>query len=1095
MTILRRCSTCGFQNIPESKICGKCGNELADGIELSPLRQPNRPASMPKFLADKILVTEQDLAGERKIATVLCANVADYGPVADKLNPADVYEVIDKLFAILADKVVRHGGTISQVSAKGILALFGAQPAREDHAQEACEAALQIQKALSEYTERVRKRFGVDLEIKVGLNSGPVLVGSIDDDLTMDYTEVANTAALAREAECLAEPGDIYATEETFKRAEGFFMFEELMDIKFHLAPSVKAYRLLSANSLSTSFEVRATRGLTPFVGRKKELSRLLEGLAACTEGGCAAISIAAGPGLGKSRILHEFSKAVAGRDVTFVEGRCLSHGRGMSYHPFVRHLKETFGIQKHDGHTETRRKVKEGLEASHAGDGDMLPYILELLSVRDSGIDSIPMSSESRKDRVRESLAKVLVKGSESRTLVLAIEDLHWCDKASQEFIKHLPEIMHGLNILAIFTYRPGISADWGRFSHHQSMNLDRLSDQESAAMIQNLLGTVEIQPELQQLLLRKTEGVPFFIEEFLRSWKALKIIERRGQAYYLTSNGNDVAIPSTINDIIMARVDTLPERTKALLQTCAVIERQFSHNLIFRIMEVPEEETSSHLLRLTASGLLDETGTHVQPAYAFRHALIRDVVYDSILAVRKKALHEKIGNAIEEIYQDNLSEHSEELLQHYVMSDNFEKAAEYAELAGKKARKIASFSDSVAYSRQRVACLDKLPRTSKVDTNLVDARTALGLYLLQMNHHVEAKQAVDPIISVAQEGNYKRRLSQIYTIVGTYHCLVEENFEKGLKYLEDGLSLSNEVNDILSLVTAKVWLGLTLPATGAFEKSLHYLEEALEINVAAGALWSISMVKSLMSSLVYNYTGKLDLGLQTAQEALHIAEAAGDRLSKGMAHGSLGMCYYYKGRLVDAERHLSKSVSLLERANYFWEALAYFFLGFTYFDMGRFAASNDCHAKSISILESVNIMPSCIRLSQIAMTLAEASNNREDIKTDQLFKAYQENRFGALSGWMARLIAEILITIDDSNVGAAENWTRAAIVADERAGMKVHLGRDYLLHAQLCRRKGDVTESSKFLNRAREIFRQCAADGDLHKAEQEFERLSRTP
>ena len=228
---------CGLQNIPESKFCGKCGNELTDGVRLSPVRQPSRPTFKPKFLADKILATEDGLAGERKIATVLCADLADYGPMSEKMKPAEVYEVIDELFAILADQIVRYGGTISQVTRKGILALFGAQPAREDHAQGACRAALEIQKALRDYTQRVGKRFHVRLEIRVGLNSGPVLVGSIDDDLTGDYTEVGNTAGLAHEMQCLAKPGAIYVTEETFKRAEGFFMFEELTDIEFRLTP------------------------------------------------------------------------------------------------------------------------------------------------------------------------------------------------------------------------------------------------------------------------------------------------------------------------------------------------------------------------------------------------------------------------------------------------------------------------------------------------------------------------------------------------------------------------------------------------------------------------------------------------------------------------------------------------------------------------------------------------------------------------------------------------------------------------------------------------------------------------------------------
>lgn len=1093
MTILRHCPRCGLQAIPQSKFCGKCGHELADGIELFPPRQPSRPTSMPKFLADKIFATDNGLAGERKIATVLCADVADYGPMSEKLKPAEVYEVIDELFAILADQIVRYGGIIGQVTGKGILALFGAQPAREDHAQGACRAALEIQRAVRKYTQKVGKRFRVRPEIRIGISTGLVLVGPTEDDVTGDYTAVGNTAGLAHEAECLAEPGAVYVTEETFKRAEGFFVFDQLKEFELRLTPLVKAYRLLSVNLL-TSFDIRVTRGLTPFVGRQAELSQLLERLAVCSDGGGGAISIVAGPGLGKSRILHEFKNAVAGLNVTFVEGRCLSHATGMSYHPFIRHLKERFGIQADDGPTNARKKVEKGLASSHADGGEILPYILELLSVRDSGIDSIPMSPEARKDRVRDSLVKVLVNGSESRPLILAIEDLHWCDKASEEFIKYLLEIIHGLKILAIFTYRPGFSPTWARLSHHRSLTLDRLSDGESVTMVQHLLGTGEIDLELQELILRRTEGVPFFIEEFLQSWKNLKIIEKRVEGYCLTGQANDFVIPSTINDIIMARADTLPEGTKALLQTGAIVERQFSFNLISKVMEAPEEELLSHLFLLKASGLLDETGSPTQPRFAFRHALIRDVIYDSTLAARKTALHEKIGNAIEKIYEDNLSEHSEELLQHYLKSENFEKAAQYAELAGKKARKIASFSDSVAYARHRVACLDRLPRTSVVDSKLVEARTALGLYLLQMNHHVEAKQAVDPIILVAQENNYRRRLSQIYTIVGTYHCLVEESFEKGLKYLEDGLNISKDVNDILSLVTAKVWLGITLPATGAFKKALHLLEEALEINVAARALWSISMVKSLMSSLVYNYTGRLDIGLQTAREALRIAEAAGDRLSRGMAHGSVGICYYYKGGLVDSERHLSKSVALLKDANYFWEALAYFFLGFTYFDMGRFAASQDCHSKSISILESVSIMPSCVRLSRIAVTLAEVSNNRKDVRPDQLFKVYQDNRFGALSGWIARLIAEILIKVDDQNQSAAEYWTRVAIVADEKLGMKVHLGRDYLLRSRLCKCRGDVAESRQCLNRAREIFRQCAADGDLRKTEQELDKLSQT-
>ena len=301
-------------------------------------------------------------------------------------------------------------------------------------------------------------------------------------------------------------------------------------------------------------------------------------------------------------------------------------------------------------------------------------------------------MSPEAKKDRIIEAIKRIVLKGSEMRPLIIAFEDLHWMDKSSEDVVRSHLESIPGSKVLLIFTYRPEFVHTWGSKSYHNQLTLHRLSNRESLEMVTHILGTKEIEKSFEELILEKTEGVPFFIEEFIKSLKDLKIIERKENTYQLSKDIQKLAIPSTIQDVIMARVDSLPERAKEVLQTGSVIEREFSYPLINRVTGFPEKELLSHLSVLKDSELLYERGIYPQSNYIFKHALTREVVYDSILAKRKKKLHEEIGNAIEELYKDNLSEHYEVLAEHYFLSENYLKSAEYSRLAGKKAEKTAS-------------------------------------------------------------------------------------------------------------------------------------------------------------------------------------------------------------------------------------------------------------------------------------------------------------------------------------------------------------------------------------------------------------------
>ncbi len=580
------------------------------------------------------------------------------------------------------------------------------------------------------------------------------------------------------------------------------------------------------------------------------------------------------------------------------MEGRCLSYSRGIAYHPVIDILKSNFDIREGDGDLEIRQKVTEGLRILGADEASTLPYLLELLSVKDSGIDKIPMSPEARKDRIIEAFKRIALKDSEIRPLIMAIEDLHWIDKSSEESSKELLDSISGARVFLIFSYRPEFVHTWGGRSYHSQVNLNRLSNQESLIMVSHLLDTEELDRDLQELILEKTEGVPFFIEEFMRSLKDLKIIERRKKKYHLAKDLQEVTIPSTIQDVIMARVDSLHEGAKEVLQTGSVIEREFTYGLIKRVTGLPEQELLSNLSILKDSELLYERGIYPQSTYVFKHALTQEVVYDSILIRKRKTLHEEIGRIIEDLYSESIDEHYGILAEHFVRGENYEKGAEYSRLAQRKAEKTASLNDAIAYARKRVACLEKLPLTDILQKKLIDARTALGLLMSQMNYFVEAKEAIDPITDLASKGGYTRRLSQIYTIMGTYDWMVEEDFHKASKYLEEAFRISEEEKDIVSLYFASYWLGIALSYNCEFEKGIYYIGKALDLNVATNNLWGISVMKSNLA-YIWNLNGKVNLSYQAADEALRIAEESGDIYPKTWAYTSHGSSCFLKGFL----------------------------------------------------------------------------------------------------------------------------------------------------------------------------------------------------
>jgi len=702
-------------------------------------------------------------------------------------------------------------------------------------------------------------------------------------------------------------------------------------------------------------------------------------------------------------------------------------------------------------------------------------------------------MSPEGRKDWIIEAVKEIILRGARIRPLVIAVEDLHWADKSTEDAFKWLLESIPAAKLLIIFTYRPEFVHTWGGRSYHNQITLNRLSNRESLLMVSHLLGTQAVDPELQSLILSKTEGVPFFIEEFVKSLQGLGVINREDGRVVLKEDPQSLAIPSTIQDMIMARVDRLSDEARGVLQAGSAIEREFSHDLIRAVTGLSEAELLSHLSAIKEAELLYERGIYPRSSYIFRHALTRDVVYGSMLARRSRELHGQIGTAIEELYKGDLADHYETLSEHFFRSEDYARAADYFKLAGKKAEKRASIPDAIAQAQKRVLCLEKLPEPAKAGKELVDARTVLGLYIAQINHLVEAKNAVEPVAQLAREKGYMRRLCQIQTVMGTYYQFIEEDFPKAVDAYEEALRIAGDENEIITLVLASYWLGLVRSFDCDFEKARSLIQTAVDINIAGKSLWGISVMKANLAYFCGFYPGRINDLTALSSEALNMARESGDTMSRGLSHTAYGAACYAKGNMVDAERNSLDGKLLCERIGmYSWVGIACGTLAETYFMMNEYQKSREFYDNLSVFFQRVQLYPSWVRWAHLGIVRCEIMLGKKDVNLESLRTIYERNRIRTAEGWICRFMGEVLLNLSDNHIAEAEQWIKKAIEADDRNSIRFHLGFDHALYGEFFKRRGNRTEAQDEFGKAIETLRECGADGWVEKYEKELAELS---
>lgn len=1090
------CPDCDTNNPINFMFCGECGRKLplppGSAVPEPSLKDQLEKIGryLPSGLTDKILLQKNKIEGERKLVTVMFCDLEGFTSISERLGPEKMYGIMDRVYEILIHKVREYEGTVNEMTGDGIMALFGAPIALEDAPQRAIRAGMAVHREMAKFSDQQKSDEIGPLKMRIGIHTGPVVVGTLGNDLRVEFKAVGDTVNLASRMENLAEPGATYVTEETFKLTEGLFRFESLGEkaIKGR-KDKVNVYRVVFTSSRRTRFDVSTERGLSPFVGRNREIELLMDGFERSKSGRGQAFSIMAEAGVGKSRLLYEFRKSISNENVSFYEGKCLSYSRGVAYHPVVDILKSNFDILESDDCDAIRNKVVGWLKKIGVDESGTLPYLLELLSVKDSGIDQLDLSVEARKDRILSAVITITLKGSEIRPLIVAVEDLHWVDKSSEEIFRFLLESITGGRVFLIFTYRPEYMYAWGGKSYHSQINLNRLSNRESLAMVSHILGPAEVDKEIEELVLDKTEGVPFFIEEFLKSLKDLKIIEASQMRYRLVKDAGKVTIPSTIQEVIMARVDSLPEGPRDLLQIGSAIGREFSFNLIQQVADLPERKLLQWLSVLKDTELVYERGIYPLSTYIFKHALTQEVVYEAILGRRKKVLHGKIGKAIEVLHKENIDEHLEVLSDHFIRAEKFEAGEEYCRLVCKKAVKKASFEDVVTYGRQRIDCLERLPQTESVEKKIVDARTMLGFNLYQIGYFVESKEAVSPAVELAVKHGCRQRIRQLKAIEGAYYFWVKEDVANAVRILQEVIQDATAGDDPLSLIMSHSFLANATGLNCEFERALANYQGAMDFYAGINSKRGVAINKGFQSYFVYGFRGDADLSCKTSKEALQLAGECGDILSMAHAFICYGNACYLKGRFEEAVKYLTEGAVFCERINLFsWEAVARWTLGDIYHERGDYENSKSAYLATAFLLQKNQIVPSWMRLSEIAVEREKALKGEKEVDMKAIYKHAAENKIRLYDGMCLRFTGEVLRALGSGHLQEAESWLCRAIEADRTNGVMFYLAKDHVSYGELCRQKGDIGNARANLSAAIEIFNKCGADGWAERVERDF-------
>jgi class 3 adenylate cyclase/tetratricopeptide (TPR) repeat protein len=856
-----------------------------------PVEPPRRTplTYTPPYLAEKILTSRSALEGERKQVTVLFVDVSGFTSLSERLDPEEVHSLMNRAFEFMLAEVHRYEGTVNQFLGDGIMALFGAPIAHEDHAQRAVHAALGIRHALEGYQAEIQSRQGISFQVRQGLNTGLVVVGSIGNDLRMDYTAVGDTTNVAARLQAAADPGRILIAEATYRLVTGYFHTRPLGELALKgKAEPVRAWEVISARIARTRLEIGAERGLTPFVGRERELQLLFECFEQAKVGHGQVVFITGEPGVGKSRLLLEFRRRL-GDEATWIEGRSISFGRSMAFHPLIDLLRRNFRIEESDTEEMIVAKVERSVLRLGEDLRPFLPYLRYLLSVNPGDAAVLAMDPQQRRGEIFDALRHLTLRASEVRPQVTVFEDAHWMDQATEAYLLLMADSIPTSRVLRILTYRPGYMQPFGDRTYHTRIALNTLSTEHSVEMAQALLATESLPEALKALIVRKAEGNPFFVEEVVKSLLEVGALRWAGDGYVLAKRLDEFFVPDTIQDVIMARIDRLQEAPKRSLQLASVIGREFTRRLLERIADI-RTGTEELLRELKAIELIYEKSTFPELAYMFKHALTHEVAYNSLLMQRRKELHRLIGLAIEELYADRLAEQYEILAYHFVRGEAWAKALAYFCMAAEKAARSFANREAVTLYDQALEAASHVGDRVDTETLMTISQAKADLYFV-LSDFKSSRAEGERLLTLARQAGDREREARALAGMG-YTSARDHNFNQGLAEAYQAIEIAREIDAKSVLASGYYITSMVHTATGRLDNGDEEIGLVLATSRAVGDVVYQSYALTSVGRLK-NWRGEYAEALPFQAEGLRIAREHNllVPLLFGFFHGGLAL------------------------------------------------------------------------------------------------------------------------------------------------------------------------------------------------------------
>jgi len=1057
---------------------GDTGKSPAPAPE--PVRAPH--AYTPPHLAEKILTSRSALEGERKQVTVLFADLKGSLELLADRDPEEARQLLDPVLERMMAAVHRYEGTVNQIMGDGIMALFGAPIAHEDHAVRACYAALAMQEAIRRYSEDIRREHGIEVQIRVGLNSGEVVVRAIGNDLHMDYSAIGQTTHLAARMEQLAPPGHIRLTADTLRLAEGWVQVTPLGPVPVKgLSDPVEVVELVGAGPARTRLQAFAARGLTPFVGRQVELMTLHQALEQAGAGHGQVVAVIGEPGVGKTRLFHEFTHASRTQGWLLLESNSTSYGKATSYLPVLDLLKAYFQLEDRDEGRRIREKLTGRLLTLDPALGPSLPAFLALLEVPVEDSVWQALDPSQRRQRTLEALKRLLLRESQLQPLLLVFENLHWIDAETQAFLDGLVESLPAAHLLLLVNYRPEYQHGWGQKTSYTQLRLDPLPPASAEALLQALLGEDAGLDLLKQRLIERTQGNPFFLEESVRTLVETQVLVGDPGAYRLAKALPSIQVPATVQAVLSARIDRLPPEEKQLLQTAAVIGTEVPLALLQAMAEVPEERLRLALTHLQAAEFLYETRLFPDIEYTFKHALTQQVAYETLLQERRRALHAGIVEALEALSGDRLAEQVERLAHHALRGEVWDKALVYCRQGGEKAMARSAHREAVGCFEQALSVLPHLAETRDTPEQAIDLRLALRSALLPSGDFGRILAALREAESLAEALDDHRRLGQVSRFLST--CFYFRGvYDQAIATAQRALALATADGDVVLRALANQSLGYPYQARGDYRQAIDCLRQTMASIDGAprherfGQFFLPAVFSRAWLVTCHAELGTFAEGRALGEEGLRIAEAVDHPASLMFAYYGLGLLFLRQGDLPRALPRLERAVGICQAVDlpvYFaWVASA---LGAVYTLGGRVTDAVPLLTQAIeqtSAMETVFIQALCRLSLGEAHMLAGRLQEAHALAERALALACERQERGH-QAYALRLLGEIAARREPPERERAEAHYRQALALSEELGMRPLLAHCHLGLGTLYATTGRRAEARAELSAAVELYR----------------------